>query len=125
MPESPVLREELIRQAAAMLSDEEIPAGKDAEAVIDPKIDQRRLHFPEFLWLTPADEKKVQAGQEVNDPVARVKKATAVLKEAEVDPSRLAQQLVKKYERDELTAVQKELLAQLLTTESRAAQANP
>jgi hypothetical protein len=121
--ETPILRDELIRQAAEMLGEEEIPEGQDAEDVIDPQIDQWRLHFPEFLYLQPADEKQLQSGQSINEPGERIKAAEAVLDDSKIEISWMAQQLLKKHELNKLTPLQKELLAQIITAESLTAKA--
>jgi hypothetical protein len=122
-PETPILRDELIRQAAELFRKEEIPEGKDAEDMIDPQIDQWRLHFPEFISLRPAAEKQLRSGQSINEPDERIKAAKAVLDDAEIEISRMAKHLLKKHELNKLTPLQRELLAQLITAESLTAKA--
>ena len=122
---TPILRDELIRQAAEMLDEQEIPKGKTAEDVIDPQIDEWRVHFPNFLSLEPADEKQLQSGQPINRPEDRIKSAKAVLENAGIEISRMTKHLLKKHKQDKMTPIQKELLAQIITAESLAVKANP
>src|SRR6056297_1015372 len=108
-----------------MLDEQEIPKGKTAEDVIDPQIDEWRVHFPNFLSLEPADEKQLQSGQPINRPEDRIKSAKAVLENAGIEISRMTKHLLKKHKQDKMTPIQKELLAQIITAESLAVKANP
>jgi hypothetical protein len=121
--ETPMLRDELIRQAAEMLEEEDIRKGKTAEDVIDSQIDKWRLHFPDFISLKPADEKQLRSGELINEPDQRIRAAKAVLDDAGIEISRMVKHLLEKHELNKMTPLQKELLAQLITAESLTAKA--
>lgn len=121
-PECALLRDELIRQAAEMLGDK-LPEGKDAEDVIDAQIDKWRIHYPLFLMLEPADEKQLRTGKSIRDSSTQIKAAREFLADYEVRVGQLTKHLLDKHRVNQLTPVQQELLAQLITAEMKTAEA--
>lgn len=116
VPECPMLRTELIEQAEKLVGD-----NAKAEEMIDKQIDKSRVHFPRFLALKPADEKRLSGGKALKGADERIRVAKALLDEYEITVSTLTKQLLN--QRNDLNPIQTELLAQLLTAEAEAAKA--
>lgn len=122
-PESPLLRDELIRQVASVSTNNQ-PDLKRAETLIDKQIDQWRILYPGFLYLKPKDEKTVSSNKLLADVRERIKTAKALFSEYDIQVTKLVDQLLVEYRVGRLNAVQTELLAQLMTAEARRLEAS-
>ena len=122
--ESVVLKQEMIDAAAELMQQQQPDTERDAvRGQVDQGIAQIREDAPDFLKVSAATEKKLQAGTPTGGAAKRIADAEAFLNEYGISQSGLVAALLQQHKTEKLTPVRAELLAQLIVAEKQRAEA--
>lgn len=119
-PETPLLRDELIRQAAKSSGIK----SKAAEEMVNQKLETWRSDYPEFLWIEPKAEKQLRDGKPVAGSSIRIKTAQELLAKCNISLTGVLSDMKEQYDSGKLNPVQQELLAHLMTAEANSVEAS-
>jgi hypothetical protein len=122
--ESAVLKQEMVDLTLELMKAEKPDADpKDASGQVEQGIAALRKMDPDFLMVSAETEKKLEAGEPIEDASQRIDDAEKFINEFDAGLPGLAKLLLAEYKAGKLSPARTELLAQLLTAERKKIEA--
>ena len=122
--ESAVLKQEMVDLTLEHMKAAKPDADpKDAFSQVEQGIAGMRKDDPDFLMVSAETEKKLEAGEPIEDTAQRIDDAEKYMNEFQIELPGLANLLLAEYKAGKLSPARTELLAQLLTAHRKKTEA--